>query len=227
LTANIMAHDRELYKKTGMVDYVGKPFTSQELWHCLMKFFTPIDFKTEDKAQSAKAEDELRQKLIINFVNNNRNKFNEIKDAISINDIKLAHRLAHTLRGNAGQLKKTALQTAAKDVETQLKNSTNNVTPEQMMILEKELNAVLGEFEPLVNNTTQDAPVKEQLDVAAAKLLLDELEPILKDSNTDSLKYIDNLRLISGSEDLIRHMEGFKFKLAMESFVELKKKIMG
>ena len=227
LTANVMSQDRELYKAIGMVDYIGKPFTSQELWLCLMKFFAPIDWKTEDKAQYAKVEDELHQKLIINFVNSNRNKFNEIKDAIYIKDIRLAHRLAHTLRGNAGQLKKPALQKAAEDVESRLKNNINNVTPEQMTALEKELNTVLKEFEPLANNTAPTASADEPLDIAAAKLLLDELEPILKDSNTESLKYVDKLRLISGSEELIRHMEGFKFKLAMESFIELKKKIIG
>jgi len=43
MTANVMPHDRELYKARGMNDCVGKPFTSQELWRCLMKFFTPIN----------------------------------------------------------------------------------------------------------------------------------------------------------------------------------------
>jgi len=42
VTANIIAEDRELYKEKGMLDCLGKPFTSQELWHCLMKFFTPV-----------------------------------------------------------------------------------------------------------------------------------------------------------------------------------------
>ncbi|MCL2808427.1 MAG: ATP-binding protein [Treponema sp.] len=42
LTANIMSHDRELYITKGMKDHLSKPFTSQELWSCLMKYFTPI-----------------------------------------------------------------------------------------------------------------------------------------------------------------------------------------
>ena len=224
LTANVMSQDRELYKTIGMVDYVGKPFTSQELWHCLTRFFTPINWKTEDKNQFAKIENELHQKLIINFANNNRNKFNEIKEAISLNDIKLAHRLAHTLRGNAGQLKKTALQKAAEDVETRLKDNINDVTSEQMAALEKELNIVLAEFELIVNKTVSAAAI-ESLDNAAAKLLLDELEPVLKAGNTKSLTYIDKLRMISGSEELIQQIEGFKFKPAMETLAELKKKL--
>jgi signal transduction histidine kinase/CheY-like chemotaxis protein len=42
MTANIMVDDRELYKRNGMPDCVGKPFTSQELWRCLVKYFTPL-----------------------------------------------------------------------------------------------------------------------------------------------------------------------------------------
>ena len=41
LTANIIYNDKEIYKKNGMNECVGKPFTSQELWRCLMKYFTP------------------------------------------------------------------------------------------------------------------------------------------------------------------------------------------
>jgi len=225
LTANIMLQDRELYKAIGMVEYLGKPFTSQELWLCLMKFFTPKAWKTENKAQHAKIENELQQKLIINFVNNNSNKISEIKDAISSNDIKLAHRLAHTLRGNAGQLKKTELQKAAEDVENQFKNNINDAASEKMKVLEKELNAVMAEFKSLVNKITPAAEIEERLDAQAAKLLLDELEPLLKIGNTKSLTYIGKLRMISGTEELILQIEGFKFKLAAETLKELKKKL--
>jgi len=41
LTANIMLDDMEIYKDSGMNDCIGKPFTSQELWHCLLKYFKP------------------------------------------------------------------------------------------------------------------------------------------------------------------------------------------
>ncbi|MCL2442926.1 MAG: ATP-binding protein, partial [Treponema sp.] len=227
LTANVMSQDRELYKTSGMVDYVGKPFTSQELWRCLMKFFTPKDWKTEDKARYEKSEEELRQKLINNFVNNNRNKFNEIKEAINADDMKLAHRLAHTLRSNAGQLGKIQLQRAAEDIEHQLKTGINNIIPEQMTDLENELKTAIAELEPFVHEEIVNISAKELLSIEEAKALLDELEPILTDSNTECLNYIDSLRLIQGSEELIQQIESFKFKQSLETFAELKKKVIG
>jgi len=190
-----------------------------------MKYFKPVDWKAEDKTQFAQAEEELRKDLIKNFVSSNRNKINEIKDALNANDIKLAHRLAHTLRGNAGQLKKTFLQKAAEDVENRLKNGKNELAPEQMIALEKELKTVIEEFEPLVNSITPAVQANEALDITAARSLLEELEPVLKDGNTECLTYIDRLRLVPGSEELIRQMEGFKFKPAIETLAELKGKL--
>jgi len=228
LTANIMLQDRELYKTIGMVDYLGKPFTTQELWVCLMKFFTPKAWKTEDKAQRAKIENELQQKLIINFVNSNSNKISEIKDAISANDIISAHRLAHTLRGNAGQLKKTELQKAAENAENQFKNKRSDIESEEMKILEKELDAVLAEFKSLVSEiipAAQEELAVELMDAEEAKLLLEELEPVLKDGNTKCLTYTAKLRLISGTEELIKQIESFKFKPASETLKELKEKL--
>ncbi|MCL2809359.1 MAG: transporter substrate-binding domain-containing protein [Treponema sp.] len=47
MTANIMSDDLENYRVSGMDDYVGKPFTSQQLWHCLLKFFKNESIKEE------------------------------------------------------------------------------------------------------------------------------------------------------------------------------------
>jgi len=42
MTANIMPSDLENYRKLGMSDHVGKPFTSQELWRVLLKYLEPV-----------------------------------------------------------------------------------------------------------------------------------------------------------------------------------------
>ncbi len=49
LTANIMTNDIEMYKKCGMPDCIGKPFTSQELWKCLLRYIQPIEPEETDK----------------------------------------------------------------------------------------------------------------------------------------------------------------------------------
>jgi len=215
LTANVMAHDRELYKKVGMVDYVGKPFTSQELWHCLLKYFMPLTWHKDSLFQQKKSDDELRKRLINNFMDNNKGLFVKITAAINTGDIKLAHRLAHTLRGNAGQLGKSALQKAAEDVERKLSGGKNETTPELLSVLEKELNTVLAEFSPLTSGQELTAPVVAS-DFTIPDKLSEELMPLLRKGDPACLKFISELKLIEGSGELIQKMERFDFKSALE-----------
>jgi signal transduction histidine kinase/DNA-binding response OmpR family regulator len=165
LTANIMANDREIYRKSGMRDCVGKPFTSQELWHCLMKYLHPVRWQAMDERQGAESTDtvdmdrqadtqmDFHKILQTLFIQNNLHKFEEITDALNTGDLTLAHRLAHTLKGNAGQIGKAALQRAAADVERQLKDGKTQVTAEQLKILRTELAAVIQELSPLLANS--------------------------------------------------------------------------
>jgi signal transduction histidine kinase/CheY-like chemotaxis protein len=162
MTANVMADERNNYMNSGMLDCICKPFTSQELWHCLLKYLKPVNYenkpeeKTETESYSGavfktddllEADAEYQKTLQAYFVKSYRNKFNEIMTFLDAGDISSAHRLAHTLKGNAAQLGKKNLQNAALNVERNLRNGENHATKEQLAILENELNLVLDELE--------------------------------------------------------------------------------
>jgi len=149
MTANIMFNDREIYKNSGMIECVGKPFTSQELWRCLMKYFTPKIPGSDYKNTKLEASLEFQRKLQELFVKGNLNKYQEIVDALEADDIVLAHRLAHSLKGDAGNVGKIILQKAATDVEQNLKNGKKLVSAEQLSILKMELDIVLNEFKAI------------------------------------------------------------------------------
>ena len=150
MTANIMFNDREIYAKSGIHDCVGKPFTSQELWRCLMKYFTPVSFLNSDnefeKNKKIEKDMEFQKELQTLFVKNNCDKYDEIINALEAGDVPLAHRQAHTLKGNSGQIGKIMLQNAAANIEYNLKNGKNHVSEEQLKILKTELEMVLNEF---------------------------------------------------------------------------------
>ncbi|MCL2763059.1 MAG: response regulator [Treponema sp.] len=224
VTANVMAKDKDVYLSIGISDCIGKPFTAQELWRCLLKYLKPVTWQKEDAVQRDQADNELRQKLINCFVKTNRGRLDEIKDAIHKNDIKLAHRLAHSLKSNAGQLDRMLLQRAARDVELSLRDGNNLVTSRQMETLETELSAVIAELEPLVHEPDWFAAI-EPLDSAAARELLEKVEPMLKKGNPECLLFIDDLKVIPGSEEMIRQMDDFNFKQALAILLELKKKM--
>jgi CheY-like chemotaxis protein len=159
LTANIMSNDREIYRRSGMDSCVSKPFTAQELWRCLMKYLEPVKWQAENGDPNDQAEKKLRRKLINTFVKDNQNRYGEIKEALREGDIKLAHRLAHTLKTNASQLGKTLLQQEAGTIEDRLASGKNQTVEKQLTTLEIELKAVLLQLaaEIETDSTPQDA----------------------------------------------------------------------
>ena len=227
MTANIMSSDVELYRASGMNDHVGKPFTAQELWRCLLKYFTPVTHDTQDECRRERDDDELLRWMRTRFAKDNRDKFGEIAGALAAGGMTLAHRLAHSLKSNAGQIGKTALQKAAAAVEASLKDGENEVTETQMACLKAELSAVLDELSPLLVES-EARPLAESAaaayDTEAALELLNRLEPLLKSGDPECLALIGNLRPVPESGELIRRMEDFDFPSAAKILAELKKK---
>ena len=235
MTANIMANDREIYKASGMQDCVGKPFTSQELWRCLLKHLMPVTRDINTLPRNAQIEENLKfqRELKALFVKTNRGKYQEIEKALEEGDIVLANRLAHGLKTNAGHIEKYYLQQAAAEVEQMLKDGKNQVTAEQMNKLETELNNVMEELLPLLEETSAHeppAPAKEGAVQSApepgkVKELFEKLEPLLMGRNLESLNLIDDLRAVAGSERLIQQIDDFDFNAAVATLTALKKEL--
>jgi len=223
MTANIMTNDKEIYEKVGMTDHIGKPFTSQELWRCLLKYFDPIKWQQVDEAKQRDVDSELQYKLMENFIRLNKDIYSEIEDALDAGDITLAHRLAHTLAGNAGQLDKKSLREAAVAVENQLKDGNNLATSEQKKKLETELNMVIAELSAIVYSSSHEVIAAEvHLEPDEAKKVLDKLEPLLRDSDSEALALVNELKQVKGSKELIRKIEDFDFEAAIIEFEKLR-----
>jgi HPt (histidine-containing phosphotransfer) domain-containing protein len=196
-----------------------------------MKYLTPVrqepkDKNTLHKSAQIEVDMEFQRSLRALFVRSNQTKFDEIVKALEDRDIKLAHRLTHTLKGNAGQLGKFLLQQAAADVEHQLRGGENLVTEDQLETLEIELNAVMAEFTQLLKESSQIESSQELLDEKSSRELIEKLEPMLKMGNPECCKLINDIRRIHGSEALIYLMEDFEFKNAITVLAELKEKLM-
>jgi HPt (histidine-containing phosphotransfer) domain-containing protein len=212
-----------------MSSYLGKPFATQELWKCLMNYLPVENFSAVDEQQQAFDYEALQKQLKFNFVKSNQNTFAEIKKAIGKSDIKLAHRLAHTLKTNAGQIGEKTLQEAAAAAEGMLlgrKNMPKPVTsaepagrpslPEQLDILEAELNAVLEKLAPMLAEATAETKNKNAfLNTEETRELFERLEDMLKNRNPECVDLLDNVRAARGTEELVRLMESFNFKQAL------------
>ena len=104
------------------------------------------NIKNDEKFGLLEEDIEFKKKLKEYFIKTCGDKISEIYKSLAEGNIANAHRLAHTIKGNAAQLGKTHLQKAAAEVEGLLKNGKNDVTDVQLKNLEMELKAVIIEF---------------------------------------------------------------------------------
>ncbi|MCL2053855.1 MAG: ATP-binding protein [Oscillospiraceae bacterium] len=228
-TANIMVNELEKYRKCGMPDCLGKPFTSQELWQILLKYLTPVSVTARDEDESVSCE--LQRKLRLSFVKNNRGLYLNIIEAAEAGELKLAHRLAHTLKGSAGLIGKAGLKHAAEEVEAYLKNEIADdgapkkildiVPAESMKKLKNELTYVITELKPLLDEF-ESRETKESLNAEQIADLFARLEPMIKNLSPNCVNLIDEIKAIPGSEELAGYLENYEFKSAAEALKKLK-----
>jgi len=223
MTANIMSSDKELYESSGLPDFISKPFTSLELWRCLLKYLTPKRREVVNGPRQSEADSQFRRQLQIGFVKENRTKLSQITGALDCGDVKLAHRLVHNLKSNAGQIGKTELYKAAAMVEGLLKNGKNQITENSITYLEMQLNAVLDQLAPIVNETGVSS---QSLDTTRITSLLEQLEPMLQKRDPDCQSLLSDVRAIPGAEELADQIEDFDFKAALITLTEIKKNWM-
>jgi signal transduction histidine kinase/DNA-binding response OmpR family regulator len=155
MTANIMSGEKDIYELSGIPDFISKPFTSQELWRCLMKYLTPVNQTVEENTQTGEIDFDLEFKKVLqqHFFKKNQNIYNEIISAIETDNLELAYRIAHTMKGNAAQLGRSGLQAAAGDVERQLKEGKMLVTEDQLKTLETEIAKFLKDLSLIYNES--------------------------------------------------------------------------
>jgi len=226
LTANIMYNDLQIYKSSGMLDYLGKPFTSQELWKCLIKHLPVIKYDSEDKDKQSGNEEKSLKQIQAYFEKNNQTTFVDINQALEHGDITLAYRLAHNLKGNAGQIGEKQLQAAAAVIESTLSDGKNTVTEVQMKILETELSSVLEKLSPLINKSKPKKKVKIA-DAEETMELFKVLEPLLKNRKPECMYLLDEIRTIPDSDELANYIEDFEFLQALTALAKLKETLAG
>jgi len=217
MTANVMRGELEKYKRHGMPDCLGKPFTAQELWRILLKYMVQV---IPPKTLENEDEDEFQRKLRVTFIRNNQNKYYEISRAIEEGDVKSAHRLAHSLKGNAGQIGKSGLQNAAKEVETLLKEQSLPIPADKMNLLKTKLTSVIEELKPLVEQSAAQAET-DRLSDEQITALFEKLAPMLESLSPESINLLAQIRAVPYSEKLAKCIEDYDFASAAKELDKL------
>ena len=145
MTADTMMPLEESPGDYGMQGYLSKPFTSQQLWRCLLEHLQPIGTHGPSTYSDMGVDEELAIKLKALFVKNNKDVVADIARNIDAGAVKEAHRLAHTLKSSSMLIGQSRLSGIAKEVEGLL---SAGVEPpgELLEELENELVQVLDQL---------------------------------------------------------------------------------
>lgn len=225
LSASTEASDIEKYRQHNMQYSLNKPVIPEDLWSFLCKYFKPLGFQIENKNDDEK--DEKRIRLLTGFVKRNQTTFADISAAIESNDVKLAHRLAHTLKGLAGLMGEKQLQKVSNDIEYALAEGDMSHIADQLTALGHELKSVLDELSPLLEEPKTQSTENTAYDKTKAVVLFEKLEQLLRADNAKCRELTAELKEIPGTTALIEQIEDYEFEKSLELLIDLKKSLGG
>lgn len=256
MTADAMSGVQEKVLQIGMVDYVTKPIDIDEFFSVLEKWIKPGQRVINKKARERHSYEtdmietidgiqvqeglnrvagnvKVYKKLLGSFISNNRAFDEEIRTALRQGDIKTAERIAHTLKGVAGnlganevyrlvkqlddELKKTNFEKALVDIYLQETQYALNFVIEKIKIALEEPISSIGNIESL--------PVG---DLDKLKEVLTKLVYALEAYSTDSGDLLESFEKVSNGivpENVTQSLKGAVDAYDYEGALEILKHI--
>jgi len=161
MTAHAMAGDEEKSLAAGMNGHVTKPIDPDQLFAALQKWIQPTDNRAPVRQAAASATQTVPQKsalpdslpgfdlaeglerlrgnktlyrkLLLDFAAKYSGVAAEIRKALDESDFKQAHSLVHNLKGLAGNLSATGLQSATIEMEKLVKGDQENAASQKQL----------------------------------------------------------------------------------------------
>jgi HPt (histidine-containing phosphotransfer) domain-containing protein len=138
----------------------------------------------------------LYRKLLLDFGANYGGVASEIREALAVGDFEQAHGLVHNLKGLAGNLEATDLQTAAVEMETLVKGQTAKTTSD------KELNQ---KFAELKNALGKALDAVQALGSAVEKKIFESSEEVRASVPPELVKnLVDRIKAAADMGDVIQ-----------------------
>ncbi|KIX12662.1 response regulator [Dethiosulfatarculus sandiegensis] len=256
MTANAMAGDREKALEAGMNDHVAKPIDVGQLFSTLVRWikpgvrgFTPgaaqatRDTTPQEETEAGLPEaiagvdmkeglnrvcgnEKLYRKLLVKFREEYAGARGEIACMVERGKMAEAERLAHSIKGVAGNVGAKQLQCVAATIESAVKEGQKATLPSLLKTFGTELEALVQALGPLgANEAAQAAPATDEAAASPAELAtaLEEMLPHLRAKKPKPCKEsFDRLKEMGWSpehcvefSDLGKFIGKYKFKKAL------------
>ncbi|MGL1936550.1 MAG: response regulator [Fibrobacterales bacterium] len=223
MTADAMSGVEEEVLAVGMNGYITKPIDVAVLFDNLLTYVDPNDISEDKRSQGAQqisteksmeelpaleiagvntveginrvaGNRELYYSLLKKFIENNRNFMNDITRSIDADDFDAAGKLAHALKGVAGNVGAELLFNAVRVLDDTLKDTTadSSVIKGYLNLVEKELTIV---FESISENL-DSMGVSKSTDLSGEDpaTLVTRLKNELEEYSTDSVATFEALK---------------------------------
>jgi PAS domain S-box-containing protein len=219
MSADAMVGVKERCIKVGMNDYLTKPIDPSRLFSVLKKWLKIDDVEmnvpTTNKEQIniegidtvngiARVGGNLKvySNILKKFCKNSVNSAIEIKDAIYKKDVELAERIAHTIKGVAGNIGADALYKTASKLDIILKQGL----PKKDTKILDDFTAKLANTIENINNSSilnEEVSVKKiKVDEKASFELLKQLAELLEDNDSAAQECLQELMSVSQYDEL-------------------------
>jgi signal transduction histidine kinase/HPt (histidine-containing phosphotransfer) domain-containing protein len=247
MTANAMQQDRDKCLAAGMQDFVSKPIDPPDLWRALRRWIAPRARRSQGLVQpprppaSADAQDmqswdiagldmragllralgnaDTYRSLLKKFAAGQRAVPNQLGQALRQGDKALAQRLAHTLRGVAGNIGASALSALAQQLELAIAQEQD---PAHIQANLQALGRSLAEMVAALDarlNQSQATPQAAEVawDAAQFKQTCAQLKALLQSSDGAAADYVNthSALLRQGLKDsfgpMLEAVEAFAF----------------
>ncbi len=249
MTASAMPRDREKAMAAGMNSHVSKPIDLKELFQALSQWIKPKDRplpkgfgEKEDKesilgdvsgisvhqALSRLDENEaLYLALLDKFRQNYAHADRDLKTLIETGQDEDARRLAHSIKGVAGNIGMTGLQAAAANLEAAFRDKMKSEYNTLMTLFSQSLRLVLSSVDQLTGSVGKTAPLAENREIQSERdlaLMLSDLTPFVKKQEAKPAKErIKEMTALAWPENLApdvaelgRLISRYQFKPAAE-----------
>jgi CheY-like chemotaxis protein len=254
MTAHALVEERERCFAAGMNAHVTKPIDPDELFSTLTRWATPkAKPATESRLQPATLTDpipipeiagvnitdglnrvagnrRLYRDLLSQFATKQAGAASEIALALDQGDRQTAERIAHTVKGVAGNLGITGVQSAAQELEKSIRASQDSVPA-----LLDQLAAALRLQTASITKALESSPVETPPALAAqpfnesnAARAIDRLRALLAASDGDAQDAFNDLQIATAEavdkqlfDSLSESMNNFEFEAALATLDEI------
>ncbi|ABM01155.1 PAS domain S-box protein [Shewanella amazonensis] len=220
MTANAMAGDKEMCLLAGMNDHIAKPIEVGILYQTLLQYLCPEAKGLESADADAAADQEvtsltswpehedldidrglqlvqnserLYRRILERFVTSQAQAGKKIRKALALGQQEDAVRLAHTLKGVAGNLSADTLVEEARQLEAKL--AQGEACEAELEAVETRLVTIVAAIERWMTEGVEEQGVEsgEPLSADALKEVLNTLVTQLEDADADAVSTLESL----------------------------------